>query len=203
VALYIYAKRTNTPLPLQRGGSAKTEVRLLRPGYRYVPIPVKESAKKLDAAKVGGVERRFYKFGRGWDGPQGLMFFAVEGNAYTKIIRDASKGEEVATIPEFLRYAWTDQVYDAIKPDLKARVEAHSFGVTISPNWISDEDSKLPRVSEEDVNSEDSNTIKKGLKGAVDEGNKLPLTLGLLFALGGGFVVYILCNIHLLPVVVK
>ena len=192
---YMYAKQ-GTPA----GG--RKEVILLRPGFRGLIVPVtKETAKSLECRKTEGVLRKFYIYGRGWTFPKDTKFLAVSGTAYTKIVKGAD--EVKVTVPEFLRFLWGNAVYEKTPPSLRIPLEKYEIGVTITPNSLSDEDSKLPRVSEEDINDQDEQTIAKGLKSAVEDSQKPNLVQALLFMALGAFVTYILCNIHVLPVALK
>jgi hypothetical protein len=192
---YLYAKQ-GTPA----GG--RKEVVLLRPGFRGLIVPVtKETAKSLECKKTEGVVRKFYKFGRGWVFPKDTKFLAVDGTAYTKIIRGVE--EVTVTIPEYLRFLWGDAAYEKTPKALREPIEQYKVGVTITPDRISDDDKGLPRIDAEDVNEEDEKTIAKGLKTAVDDSQKTNIVQMILFAAIGGFLVYVLCNIHVLPVALK
>jgi hypothetical protein len=194
---YLYAKR-GTPT----GG--RKEVILLRPGFRGLIVPVtKETAKSLECKKTEGVLRKFYIYGRGWVFPKGTKFLAVDGSAYTKIIRGV---EEVkVSVPDYLRLLWGDVAYDSNRfpKVLREAIEKTVVGVTITPDRISDDDKGLPRIDAEDVNEEDEKTIAKGLKSAVEDSQKPNLVQAILFMAVGAFVTYILCNIHVLPVALK
>jgi hypothetical protein len=192
---YMYAKQ-GTPA----GG--RKEVVLLRPGFRGLIVPVtKETAKSLECKKTEGVLRKFYIYGRGWVFKKDTKFLAVSGVGYTKIVKGAN--EVKVTIPEFLRFMWGDAAYEKTPKQLREPLEKYEIGVTITPDALSDEDSKLPRVSEEDINDQDEQTIAKGLKSAVEDSQKTNLVQAVLFMAVGAFITYILCNIHVLPVALK
>jgi hypothetical protein len=145
--------------------------------------------------------RKFFIYGRGWVFPKDTKFLAVSGVGYTKIIKNATP--ITVTAPEFLRFLWGDAAYEKTPKVLREPIEKHEIGFTITPDILSDEDNKLPRVNEEDINDQDELTIAKGLKSAVEDSQKTNLVQMILFAAIGGFLVYVLCNIHVLPVALK
>jgi hypothetical protein len=192
---YMYAKQ-GTPA----GG--RKEVVLLRPGFRGLIVPVtKETAKSLECKKTEGVTRKFYKFGRGWVFPKDTKFLAVDGNAYTKIIQGVDAVQ--ITIPEYLRFIWGDAVYDKTPKQLREQLETTKVGVTITPDKISDDDKGLPPVNAEDVNDEKKEKLVGYVTKAIKEDGKMNWMNVFVGVAIGGFLVYILCNIHVLPVALK
>jgi hypothetical protein len=162
---YLYAKQ-GTPA----GG--RKEVVLLRPGFRGLIVPVtKETAKSLECKKTEGVVRKFYKFGRGWTFPKDTKFLAVDGNAYTKIIKGVD--EVMVTIPEYLRFIWGDAIYDKTPKQLREQLETTKVGVTITPDKIGDDDKGLPPVNAEDVNDEKKEKLVGYVTKAIKDEGKM------------------------------
>ena len=101
----------------------KKTVKLLRPlDYRGENFKVNtETDKGFHTKGPGGIEKLFIKWGPSWNFPDGIEAFGVEGTPLTA--HPTLEGVKIP-VSDFLKLAWTDEVYDNLPDKLKFPVES-------------------------------------------------------------------------------
>jgi len=188
VGIYLYLK-------FFREAGMKKTVMLLRPNDgRFVDLPIaSETDEGLYCKKVDGLNYRFYKTGPGWTGSNLVRFLGVEG---TPLISYIKESEYVKTsIEEFLRYAWTDKVYDKLTKNLKRPLEdGTGLVVTVNP-IIPDKSFGLDRVMANSILKEsDIQNLADFGKGTPKKETMKDLAMNIVQILLGAFAMYFAVN---------
>lgn len=186
VGAYLYMK-------FYRNTGLRREVMLLRPNdNRFTTIPVeRETDEGIYGKKVDKIKYRFYKSGPGWT-EKIVRFLAVEGTPLISYIKEGTKRIKT-TIPEYLKFAWTEGVYNKLTDDLKKPLEEGvGIIVTVSP-IIPKEDFGLDRLKADAIlkESDVANLGEFGKGTPKKEGLKDFMTDAIKF-LTGAFAMYFL-----------
>jgi hypothetical protein len=192
---YMYAKQ-GTPV-----ANGKKTIMVLSPrDKRFYDTNAQETEKSLEG-KRGKTEFRYWKTGPGWSGEKGVVrFLALDGNAYTAAVIDDKP--VTVKLPEALRVLWGKDAYEKMPKPLKQILENHVFGVTIVPSEVPSED-KTRVISAENVDKENIKIAMDVLGKRLKNKGKMDWMATFVGVAIGGFLVYILCNIHVLPVALK
>jgi len=166
---------------------------LCRPNNgRFVDIPIaRETDKGVYCRKLDGLNYRFYKTGPGWTGSNLVRFLGVEG---TPLISYIKQSECVKTsIEKFLRFAWSDKVYDKLTDDLKRPLEdGTGLVVTVNP-IIPDKGFGLDRVMADSILKEsDMANLEEFGKGTPKKETMKELAANIFQILLGAFGMYFL-----------
>lgn len=105
-------------------------------------------------------------------------------------------------LPQALQTLWGIDDYKKMPSQMREIVEKHSIGVTIFPEKIPDED-KTGSLSAANVDDENDQKAMDRLAKAMKDKGKMDW---MTFFQGGavfGLIIYILANLHVLPVVIK
>jgi hypothetical protein len=171
---------------------------------RAFDLPItEETDTALICRKIGGkgVERRFYKAGPGWHYINGAVrFFGLEGKGYTAILPEGADKPKTMTLPNALKSLWGEEAYKKAPEKLREVVENHVFGVTIIPDKIPDDD-KFKTISSENIDKENIKDAMDVLGKKLRQKNKMDRNTFIFGLIGGALIIYILCNMHIIPVV--
>jgi len=185
VGVYLYLK-------FFRDAGLKKSVLLLRPnGFRYTTLPVqRETDEGLYCRRVGGISYRFFKTGPGWTEKE-VKFLGVEG---TPLISWIKEGTSIKTsIPEFLKFVWSEKVYNKLTEALKKPLE-EGIGVivTVDP-IIPDKKFGLDQVMSDAILAEsDRANLEEFGKGTPKKETMKELVMNIFQILLGAFGMYFL-----------
>ena len=199
--IWLQMRKGDGGLALPSGGKKKIIVLQTRDKRAY-ELPINKERELTLETKKDGRPRRYYKAGPGYTLPNGTtIFFGLEGTAYTAVVKD-DKPKSLG-LPAALKSIWGDLAYQKMPNELRDPLEKTQYGVTIYPEKIDVEGDKYTDLTAESVDDENDKKALNHLGNTLKNSKKMDW---MTFLQGGavmGFIVYILANLHVLPIVVK
>ena len=172
VGIIVWMNKKDSNPFVQSSGGKKSIIVFSPKDKRAKEIRIKEETEtRLDCGKVGTVDIRYYKTGPGWNFPGGVTkFVGIDGVGYTAVIVDDKPRQ--LKLPQALQILWGQEAYDKMPKALKDPLERHTFGVTITPESVPDEDKNL-KINAEDRDKENIKTGMEELRKNMKNKHKL------------------------------
>ena len=176
---------------------AITYVELLRPrDGRGKKFEVDyETDVGLKCKKTKGLTPKFIKIGRGWlfneRGKSITKFFGIEGTAYTATIDIENEKPIKMKIEAFLRWVWGDKFYNSIPSTQRDTIEKSTWGLTIDPVKIDEEEHNLETLPMESVHDEADAIVLNAYAQNTMNNKKIGIMPYLIGGVIGSAVMYI------------
>ena len=180
--------------------SGKKSIMVIQPASkRFFDLLITRETENTLEAKRRGIPHRYFKSGPGWSGEKGVTrFLGIEGNAYTAIVVD-DKPAKTLRLSQALRILWGEYYDKKLPNEQKQILEHHVFGVTVQPDAVPSEDKKMT-ISAENVDKENIKIAMDAQGKRLKKKGKTDYMTLFYGSCIGGFIVYVLVNMHWLRV---
>ncbi len=143
--------------------------------------------------KRGGGVNRYIKRGSGWvfneAGRMVTRFFGIEGSAYTAYAKEGNEITDI-TIPQYLRFLWTDKFYEMVPAEKRRAIESDVIGMTIAPKAVNYEAEDLPHLTTDMINDEDDSRMLQKFVESNQPKTSADMMRLIFAALLGAFAMY-------------
>ena len=175
--------------------SGKKSIMVIDPtSKRFYDLAILKETENTLEAKRRGVPYRYFKSGPGWNGEKGVTrFIGLEGTAYTAIVTDDNP-KVIKPLSQAMKFI-LGEGYQKIPQPQREVIEHHVYGVTVQPDAVPMTDKKMT-ISAENVDKENIKIAMDAQGKRLKKKGKTDYMTLLYGACIGGFVVYVLVNMH-------
>jgi len=143
--------------------------------YRDIPI-IDEAEKWFFTRKIEKHINRFWKGPPGWNGVgrgKKIRYLGCKGYPIVSWIEEGTERVE-GTFEELIEFAWGENAWDNLKPELRESIENLGVIITVKPDIATDQEAryKIDRLQAEGLIQ---NTTIENLEGLGEHVEKKPL----------------------------